>query len=36
MKSNIAAKANAAVSKHLTEAQRKAFGLPAAGSPTSK
>ena len=36
MKGDAAAKTNAAMSKHLTEAQRKALGLPPAGSPSPK
>ncbi|UVT17803.1 MAG: hypothetical protein H8K04_09855 [Nitrospira sp.] len=35
-KNEAMAKANAAMSKHLTEAQRKALGLPPAGSPSPK
>jgi hypothetical protein len=36
MKSDAAAKANAEMNKHLTDAQRKALGMPPAGSPTPK
>lgn len=36
MKGDAAAKANAAMSKHLTDAQQKALGLSPAGSPASK
>ncbi len=36
MKSEAAAKANAKMNKHLTDAQRKALGLPPAGSPAPK
>jgi hypothetical protein len=36
MKGDSAARANAAMNKHLTDAQRKALGLPPAGGSTSK
>lgn len=36
MKYAAAAKANAEMNKHLTDAQRKALGLPPSGPPTPK
>lgn len=36
MKNDAAARANAAMNKHLTDAQRKALGMPPTGGPAPK